>query len=205
MASKPVIGIVGGIGSGKSFVAKVLGELGCRVIDSDYLGRRAWTTPGLITRLDQAFAGKGKVPRDHDGQPNRRKLAELMFGDDELRRRIDAVIHPWIDEQRRQTMMKHAGDPTTRAFVWDSPLLIEAGLADACDAVLFVDTPFDLRLQRVKDSRGWTEAELKRRESAQMPIDEKRRRATHVVRGDASADWIRFEMKKLLNAMTPVE
>lgn len=80
---------------------------------------------------------------------------------------------------------------TTPAVIVDAPLLFEAGLDKECDAVVFVDTPRDSRLKRVQETRGWDEAELTRREKAQLPLEEKRKRADVVIANDGTLEVLR--------------
>jgi dephospho-CoA kinase len=96
-------------------------------------------------------------------------------------------------------MQKLAPDPEVVAFVWDTPLLLEAGLKDQCDAVVFVDAPPELRLQRVSRARGWDIAELLRRENLQWPLDRKREIADYVIRNTADAGEARSQVRDVLS------
>jgi dephospho-CoA kinase len=193
---KPILGIVGGIGSGKSYVSRVLGSLGCLVIDSDQQARDAFLDPGVIAAVRTLF---GDDVFRADGSIDRKRVGARIFRSPELRAKIEAIVHPFIAQQRDAIMRSHAGDPGVRAFVWDSPLLFEAGLDSQCDAVVFVDTPRETRLHRVTTTRGWDDAELTRREASQMPLEEKQRRSTHVVRGDADEATLRETLGKLID------
>jgi dephospho-CoA kinase len=166
---KPIIGIVGGIGSGKSYVARLFGERGCLVIDADALVREAYEDPAIRQRLRSWW---GESIFRADGTVDRRAIAGRVFTDERERRRLEELLHPWVDERRRQIMA--AADEQTVAFVWDTPLLMETGLNRQCDAVVFVDAPEAERLRRVAEQRGWDEHELRRREKLQMPLDKKR-------------------------------
>jgi dephospho-CoA kinase len=170
-AGRAVIGIVGGIGSGKSFVASVFGQLGCLVVDSDRLVADAYREPTVLCRLrewwgDAAFAADGTV--------DRRFVASRIFTDPDARARLEALIHPLVHAQRERLMAAAAGDAGIVAFVWDTPLLFESGLHRSCDAVVFVEAPASVRLQRVQKTRGWDASELARREKSQWPLDSKR-------------------------------
>jgi dephospho-CoA kinase len=195
---KPIVGIVGGIGSGKSFVARLLGDLGCVVIDSDAAAHAVYARPDVQARLVEWF-GPGIVV---DGVVQRKQIASQVFRDARLRHRLEALIHPLVHAQREQEMTTRANDPTVRAFVWDSPLLIEAGLDRACDQIVFVDTPEDQRLRRVA-GRGWDEAELRRREASQVSLEAKRHAATMVVDGTASPITLRGRLDDWLKTLAP--
>jgi dephospho-CoA kinase len=167
---KPIIGIVGGIGSGKSYVARLFGDEGCLVIDADALVREAYEDPAVRQMLRSWW---GETIFRADGAVDRRAIAGRVFVDEAERRRLEGLLHPWVNERRRQ-IMEAADDAQTVAFVWDTPLLMETGLNRECDAVVFVDAPESERLRRVAAQRGWDEQELRRREKLQMPLDKKR-------------------------------
>ena len=112
---------------------------------------------------------------------------QAQFADPALRADVERIMHPRIEARRRAQFA--AAPLSTRALIIDAPLLFEVGLERECDAVLFVDTPRDLRLARVRASRGWDDAELARREASQIPLEEKRRRSSDLVAntGDPAA------------------
>jgi dephospho-CoA kinase len=107
------------------------------------------------------------------------------------------LVHPWVDAQRA-AMMDAAG-PNVVAFVWDTPLLMEAGLHDRCDVLVFVDAPRHERLRRVMDQRGWDEAELRRRENLQLPLDRKREISDYQVVNTAGAEDLRGHVRQILS------
>jgi dephospho-CoA kinase len=180
-----VIGIAGGIGSGKSAVARVLGDLGCVVSDSDTEAKALLDDPEVRGLLVTRWGG-GVVGRE--GLADRGAIAKIVFGDDAERAWLESVIHPRL-HGRRAALLAEAEAAGAEGFVIDAPLLFEAGLTGECDAVIFVDSPRSERLRRVGEARGWDEAELDRREKAQMPLDDKRQRSEYLVRnaGDLAA------------------
>ena len=182
--ARPTIGIAGGIGSGKSTVARILARLGCEVCISDDTARAVLEAPEVRAAvIDRAGAGV----RAPDGSVDRAALGRALFADPALRADVERIMHPRIEARRRAQFA--AAPLSTRALIIDAPLLFEVGLERECDAVLFVDTPRDLRLARVRASRGWDDAELARREASQIPLEEKRRRSSDLVAntGDPAA------------------
>lgn len=172
----PTIGLTGGIGAGKSTVATLLRELGGVVSDSDRDARAVLSNPEVLAAL-QAWWGDEVI--GEDGLADRSAIASRIFSDKEARVRLERLVHPKVHERRQQTFA--AGSEDATALVIDAPLLFEAGLDAECDAVIFVDTPLEVRLSRVQEGRGWDRVELERREAAQFPIDEKRSKATDVI------------------------
>lgn len=180
-SSMLVLGLIGGIGAGKSAVAAALSRRGFQVIDSDKEAKAALDLPHV---RDQLVAWWGNDILAADARVDRSKVATIVFGDPAQRRRLEELVHPIVKGTRAQ-MVARARAQHMRGVVVDAPLLLEAGVDKECDAVLFVDAPFEQRLERVKSTRGWTEEELRRRESAQTPLEEKRRRADETIVNDA--------------------
>lgn len=195
-AGKPVVGIAGGIGSGKSFVARLFGELGCRVISSDELVRECYRDPRVLETLKNWW-GEDIVTRA--GEVDKRLVAQRIFADPIERERLERLLHPMVDKARQRMMSAAEHDPAVPAFVWDTPLLFETGLDAKCDAVVFVDAPQPLRLARVQGSRGWDAAELARRENSQMPLDRKKDLSQYVVKNTADADVVRGQVRAVLS------
>jgi dephospho-CoA kinase len=199
---KPIIGITGGIGSGKSTVAKMFGELGCLVIDADEQVREAYQDPAIIQQLrewwgDEVVSRPGEVVGGAAGGVDRRKIAEIIFSDPGQRERLEGLLHPRVAELRQQRMVEAAGNPQILAFIWDTPLLFEAGLGSGCDAIVFVESPFSQRLERVQQSRQWDEAELRRREKSQWPLDKKREISDYIIDNTANADHVRGQVSEV--------
>jgi dephospho-CoA kinase len=194
--SKPIIGLAGGIGAGKSFVAGLFGEMGCIVLSADDAVTEAYAELAVRRQLrdwwdEQAF--------DSAGQVNRRWIAERIFTDAQERQRLEALLHPRVEAIRRAKMEQLAGDPATLAFIWDVPLLFEAGQDRQCDIIVFVDSPLSQRLERVKASRNWDEQELFRRENLQMPLDKKREMSDYIVVNAADAAETRRQVRDVLS------
>jgi dephospho-CoA kinase len=195
---KPIIGITGGIGSGKSTVAGMFGQMGCLVIDADEQVRQAYQDPAIIEQLqewwgDEIVQNPGSAPV----QVNRKKIADIVFSDPGQKQRLENLLHPKVAELRQQRMADAAGDPQTVAFIWDTPLLFEAGLRSGCDAIVFVESPFSQRLERVQQSRQWDEAELRRREKSQWPLDKKRKISDYIIDNTANADHVRGQVSEV--------
>lgn len=183
-ARKPVIGLAGGIGSGKSYVASLFADAGCLVIRSDDLARSAYDDPAVRPAVEEIFGPDAYGP---DGKVRSRVVAARIFSDAAAKSALEQVLHPWVDRRRRRLMDAAAGDPQVKAYVWDTPLLFETGLHGQCDAIVFVEVPRDVRLSRVRATRGWDDAELRRRENLQWALDKKRAFAEYVVDNTADA------------------
>jgi dephospho-CoA kinase len=147
---KPVIGITGGIGSGKSTVAGMFGEIGCLVISADEQVHRAYQDPAVIAQLRKWW---GNEVLAGDGQLNRKKVADIVFSDAKERQKLEGLLHPKVTQQRQERMAEAGDDPQVTAIVWDTPLLFETGLRGGCDAIVFVEAPLVQRLFRILAKR----------------------------------------------------
>ncbi len=176
--------MVGGIGSGKSFVARIFGELGCLVVDSDAQVTQAYRSPAVVETIRGWWGDPVLHP---DGTINRSAIAARVFADPAEKRRLENLLHPLVHAARTAEMRAGADDRQVVAYVWDTPLLLEVGLGPQCDAVVFVDAPREQRLTRVRARSGWDEAELLRREKSQMPLDTKKALSDYVVTNAADA------------------
>lgn len=182
MPPRPVlIGLAGGIGSGKSTVAQAFAELGCLVSDSDRASREALQRPDVRDRLVSWW---GDRALGKDGQIDRAAVAAIVFSEESERKRLESLIHPIVRESR-EALLDRAARAGAPAVIVDAPLLFEAGLDRECDAVVFVHTPRNVRLERVRETRGWDEEEMNRREKVQLPLDDKRKRSDHEIVNDA--------------------
>lgn len=176
-----VIGLAGGIGSGKSAASRAFAALGCAVIDSDAEAHAALDRLDVRAEIERWWGPAAMGP---EGRVDRARLASIVFRDPSQRKRLEELIHPLLRTTRTSAIeaARRAGAP---AVILDAPLLYEAGLEAECDVVVFVDAPRDARVERVRASRGWTEAELDRRERAQTALETKRADADYVILNDS--------------------
>ncbi|MCA9195221.1 MAG: dephospho-CoA kinase [Planctomycetales bacterium] len=186
MINRPfVIGLVGGIASGKSSVAHALVELGAVLIDADEIARRVTDLPLVLQQLCREFGDSILTP---EGKLNRKSLAALVFGDQEgnqqQRLRLEDIVHPLVKQDICCTLAHFQSLPVPPlAIILDIPLLIETGWESSCDFIIYIDTPRSSRIRRANE-RGWSEEELLRREHSQLPLEEKRKSATHIFPND---------------------
>jgi dephospho-CoA kinase len=181
----PIIGIVGGIGSGKSAVANWVAEHArVSVLDADKLGHQALQNPDVKQALSRRF---GNAICAADGTIERSALAREVFGSDachaQARHDLETIVHPEIGRQVAEGVALAAAQGQD-AVLLDAAILLEAGWRMKCDLVVFIDTPDDVRLERVRSARGWSENELRRRESSQWSLTEKRRESDLIVVND---------------------
>jgi dephospho-CoA kinase len=180
------IGLTGGIGAGKTAVARRLAELGALVIDSDVVAREvvAAGTPGL----DAVVAEFGPGVLGADGGLDRAALAGIVFADDEARNRLNGIVHPLV---RRRVAGIVAGAPADAVVVQDVPLLVETGQASRFDLVVVVEAPEAVRVDRLARDRGMDAEQARARMAAQASDADRRAVADVVLVNDGDLDALR--------------
>lgn len=192
---KPVIGLTGGIGSGKSLVAHQFRAMGCGVIDADKLAQRALDDPVVQDALVEWL---GPLTLNPDGKINRKRVAAVVFDDAQQLDRLEQMVHPLVLQERQRLRQEYEQDADIVAIVEDCPLLLEKEIDQNCDHVIFVEAAKDIRIQRLATARGWNEQELVRRERYQMGLDLKRKRANYIIHNDAGeSDCLRHVRRTL--------
>ena len=186
-----IIGLTGGIGSGKSTVSAMLQELGATVVDADE-GARAVVEPGqpALEEIRERFGGD---VFGADGALDRDRLADVVFADDRARQDLNDITHPrvraWMAER-----MQAAAVAGAAAVVLDIPLLFESELTAGLEDIVVVWCPVETQVARAV-SRGLREEDVRARLAAQMPLDLKRERATAVIDNSGSPDETRAQVE----------
>jgi len=199
-AAKPIIGIAGGIGAGKSTVAAILAELGAAVVDADRLNHEELDAPEVLSTLQKWWGDRVATP---DGRADRGAIRRIVRDNPRELRRLESLVHPRIARRSEELIAAYRNDPTVRAIVWDAPLLFEAGLADRCDCVVFVDADPEIRLKRLTKKRDWTPEDLRRLEDSQKPLDFKKNRADYIIDNNSDRDAIRRQVVSILSKILP--
>jgi dephospho-CoA kinase len=181
-----MVGLTGGIGAGKSAVAERLVALGAVVIDADVLAREA-VAPGT-DGLAEVVAAFGASVLDDAGALDRAALGRVVFGDEEARRRLEAIIHPRV---RARTAELVAAAPPDAVVVNDVPLLVEAGYRDRFTLVIVVQAPIEVRIERLARTRGMSRAEAEARIAAQATDEQRRAVADVVIDNDGTLEDLR--------------
>lgn len=195
---KPIIGLCGGIGAGKSAVAAEFERQGCVVIESDRLNHEVLGLPAVQEQL-QAWWGPEVVK--NDGTVDRQRISRIVFDSPHEKGRLERLVYPLIAQRRVTKIRAVEQEPAVKAIVLDSPLLLESNLDRDCDTVIFIEASESQRLRRLRDTRGWSTNELKRRERWQTPLTEKRSRAEFVIDNNGELDQLRPQVADILNVI----
>jgi dephospho-CoA kinase len=197
-----VIGLIGGIGSGKSRVAAEFAQHDGAIVSGDHLGHQALLRPDVRAQVVQRW-GPGLL--GPDGEIERRKLGALVFADVGKLRALEAIVLPWIERGIIEQIAAAQADPAVRFVVLDAAILLEAGWNRFCSRIVYVDAPPALRLARLAQQRGWSDKEVQARTRAQLPLTEKAKRADATIDNSGSpADLARQVSQLLSNWGIPV-
>lgn len=167
---KPIIGILGGIGSGKSTVAAEFAKLGCAVIDADKIAHKLLDTPDIKKNILSIF---GNNILDQSGNIDRNKLGNIVFNSEDNLKKLNSLLHPPVLAEIERQVQYLQDDMTIKAIVLDIPLLLETGLDKQCDRLIFVKCDQKKRLQRVLKNGFFDVNQLKIRENLQISLDKK--------------------------------
>jgi dephospho-CoA kinase len=191
------VGLTGGVASGKSTVSAILRELGAVVVDADEIAREVVEagTPGL----DAVVAEFGSDILTEDGRIDRAKLGALVFADPSRRAALEGIVHPLV---RARAAAMEADAPAGVLVVHDIPLLVETGQQSGFDAVVVVDVPEELQVERAVRGRGWTEDEARSRVAAQAARSDRLAAATHVVDNSGTIEDLRRRVAEVFEELS---
>jgi dephospho-CoA kinase len=195
-----VIGILGGVASGKSLVARQFARLGAGVLDADRAGHQVLRLPRIEAAVRERWGEEVFGP---DGHVDRSRLARLVFAQPpdgpRERKHLERLTHPEIGRLLSQQAEALASSGTVAA-VLDAPLLLEAGWDRLCRKLVFVDAPRQARLSRAI-ARGWSKEDFAAREEVQKSLDFKRRRADLVVDNSGSSEQTQAQVERFWQSL----
>lgn len=196
--AKKIIGVVGGIGSGKSTVASIFGDSGCAVIDADAIAHQMLDEPDVKEHIRAAFGPEVFV----DGNVDRERLAEAVFASEGDIDRINAIIHPKVLLEIDKLIEDYNRDSNVRAIVLDVPLLLEIGWERKCDSLIFVECNSENRAKRAI-KHGLSEENLKKREKFQFSLDKKAKVAHYIMHNNSGTKEITNQVTRVLSIIVP--
>ncbi len=193
-----VFGLTGGIGSGKSSVAARFRERGLPVIDADQLAR-AVVAP-RSAGLAEIVAAFGEEVLDVQGGLDRARVADIVFNDEEKRRKLNAITHPRVRNLALERVME-LGEQGEPLCCYEVPLLIESRLTQMLRPIVVVSVPEAVQVERTVKRDGATEAQARARIAAQMPLAEKVKLADYVIDNSGTLDELRQRADEVLDAI----
>ena len=190
-----LIGVTGGVGTGKSTVARMFGQLGAEVLDADRVTHELMERGTPVWRMIHATFGREIV--SPAGQINRLRLGALVFFAPKRMARLCRIVHPAVRRRFRERIQAIRRKSPKAVVVLDIPLLIEAGSAYRVDALVVVSAPLTVSARRMRDRSGWTLEETRKRQAFQMPLREKEHRADFVVRNGGLLEATRRQVVRI--------
>lgn len=193
-------GLTGSIAVGKTFVCDVLRELGCHIIDADVISREM-VGPGT-EGLKQIVKEFGPVVLKEDGELDRGKLGEIVFADSAKRQLLNSIVHPLVIEEQNRLIRELEEEDPDGMVVVDAALMIESGGYKRFDKLIVVFCDPELQLRRLMKRNGLSEAEARQRIDSQMPHEEKKRFATHLIDTSAGFEDTRRQTEKIFRELS---
>ncbi len=198
MQTKPIIGILGGIGSGKSTVAAAFGRLGCAVIDADKMALEMLIDKDVVGQIVDIFGPDIMLPT---GEIDRKKLADRVFSSSDQLQKLNDIIHPRVLRQTEILLAQYQADDAVEAIVLDIPLLMETGWHTRCDVLVFVDSDLAVRQIRVHQKGRFDADQIKKRENFQISLDKKREIAQYIVKNNSDLSDLAEQVARIYSAV----
>lgn len=193
------VGLTGGIASGKSTVAAMFAELGARLIDTDVIAREVVAPGGLVLqRIVETF---GREALDENGELDRQKLREKIFNDQQDRQKLNEIVHPAVAEKVQTELDGIERENPQAVALVDVPLLYETGTMNRYDAVVVVYVPPQVQVQRLMARDGVSRKAAEQSLKAQMPLEEKRKKAQFVVDNSGTLQETRKQVRAVWQAL----
>ncbi len=199
MLKKAIIGILGGIGSGKSTVTAEFARLGCAVIDADRIAHDVLELPEVVKAIAERF---GDSVLDSDGRIDRSVLGRLVFEDAEGLAFLNALIHPHVLGRSEALIELYHAKPEVCGIVLDMPLLVEVGWEKKCDFLVFVECDLEKRLERASKNGKIDVNQLKKREKCQISLDKKREISHYTVNNNSDISDVAEQVAQLFSSIT---
>ncbi|MCY7453815.1 dephospho-CoA kinase [Bacillus altitudinis] len=191
-----VIGLTGGIASGKSTVSQMIKEKGIRVVDADIIAKEAVSKgSAALHQIVQTFGEEVLLP---NGELNRQQLGAIIFSDEEKRKKLNAIVHPEVRKEMLE--QRDVGVSNNETFVvLDIPLLFESKLEGLVDRIIVVYTTPELQLSRLMNRNDLSEEEALNRIHSQQPLEEKCQKADRVIENTKDLAFMRKQLENILN------
>ena len=199
MKTKPIIGILGGIGSGKSTVAACFAELGCVVIDADAIAHEILDEADISAKLIDRW---GTEVLDSKGVVKRDKVAEHVFDSEEELDFLNALVHPRVLERVEVLIDAHRSDSDISGIVLDMPLLMEVGWEKRSDFLIFVNCSEEKRWERIAKNPKIDIEQIKKRENFQISLDKKKEKAHYVVSNNSDKSDMAEQIAQIFSSIT---
>ena len=196
---KLIVGILGGIGSGKSTAAAEFAKLGCAVIDADKIAHELLLDADVKRQLIDAF---GEEISEKNGLINHAELADIVFRSNENVARINDIIHPLVFDRTNKLIEQYKRQEKAQLIILDAPLLVEAGWVKMCDKLVFIDCDPKIRAQRAEKKGLSGKNQLKKREKFQISLDTKAKLAHYTICNNSGLSALADQVACIFSTLT---
>ena len=193
-----VIGLTGGIASGKSTASAYLRELGAAIVDADAISRASTRRGGAAF---EAVCAAFSDILGADGEIDRRKLGGIVFADEDARRKLNSIVHPAVMAESR-AQIENARASGVKVCILDVPLLFETGMEKLCDETWLIYVPREEQIRRMAERDGLDAAAAAARIDSQMPLEEKLKRADVAIDSSGTIEQTREKLRRLWEERT---
>ena len=193
-----VIGLTGGIASGKSTASAYLRELGAAIVDADAISRASTRRGGAA--FEAVCTAFGDI-LGADGEIDRRKLGGIVFADEDARRKLNSIVHPAVMAESR-AQIENARASGVKMCILDVPLLFETGMEKLCDETWLIYVPREEQIRRMAERDGLDAAAAAARIDSQMPLEEKLKRANVAIDSSGTIEQTREKLRRLWEERT---
>jgi dephospho-CoA kinase len=195
---RKVIGLTGNPGAGKSSVSRIMQNCGARVVDADCIGHRLLKSNSPV--FDNLISEFGSSILNADGEIERKKLGAIVFQAPQCLQRLNEIVHPVLVQQIEDDIQQFRSSNEPGPLVVDAALIFEWNVASRFDAVLVVTAPEDVRRKRFMDAHNGADGDFDRRQSAQMPEEEKKRLANAVINNQTDLNDLRCKIEEFMKS-----
>ncbi len=192
-----VIGLTGGIASGKSTASKMLMELGAFIIDADEVARKVVEKGQPALEEIKEFFGEEIILED--GSLNRKKLGNIVFNDESLLKKLNQITHPYINKEIIDVINWYKKTYNNRVIILDAALLIEMNLTDIVEEVWLISVPKDVQLARLVKRENISMADAEKRIAAQMSLEDKKQYAHRIIDNSKDLDYLKLQIEENWN------
>lgn len=189
--TKKVLGITGGIGSGKSTIARMFKEFGATIIDADKICHELLDTPKIQKKIINIWP---ELANDESKKINRTKLGKIAFSSKNDIETLNKIIHPIVIKKIKQDIAELNKNQKDEIIIIDAALIEETNLSSLCDLVIFIETKKTIRSKRCQTDRNWNVTEISKREKFQIPTNTKKKRAKVVINNNMTKDCTRDQV-----------
>lgn len=191
---KKIIGLLGGIASGKTEVAKAFSQLNCAVIDADKIANQAFGNEQIRQEIIGLF---GEKVINTDLKIDKKYIADKVFDDSTLLAKLNSIIHPFVIDQIEDLICDYGGRTDCRAIILDIPLLLEINWQSRCNILIFVDCDDEKRAVFAEKRANLTKKQLKNRENCQISLDKKRRIAHYTICNNSDLNNLKKQVEEI--------